>query len=170
MPQVGNSTVSQFNQLWSTCSISQSLQEKIFMFLLKKWKQIAKISTVTVHPKHVSCALSWQNLPLYPAFNVSGTVVLNIFAEWSQIQTYNIARKLHLGNFNTSHLTCFVSCRTKSVRWNILEVLLKDCWGLHKGCLGATYGSQNSGWEPLLWDVAAIRVDCISYIHNLYQQ
>jgi len=34
----------------------------------------------------------------------------------------------------------------------ILKVLLKDCWGSHKGCWGTACGCQNSGWEllPLL--------------------
>jgi len=38
----------------------------------------------------------------------------------------------------------------------ILEILLKDCWGLHKGYLGAACGCWNSGREPLTWKVCLI--------------
>jgi len=34
----------------------------------------------------------------------------------------------------------------QNVLHKILELLLKDCWGPHKGCLGAACGSQNSSW------------------------
>jgi len=33
----------------------------------------------------------------------------------------------------------------------VLKVSLQDCWKPHKGCLGATCGFQNCGWEALLW-------------------
>ena len=40
--------------------------------------------------------------------------------------------------------------RTKSVRQNI-RLLLKDCWGPHKGCLEAECGPQKRVWEPLVY-------------------
>jgi len=43
----------------------------------------------------------------------------------------------------------------------MLKILLKHCWGLHKGCLGAAWGSQNSSWEPLSWRVASSK----SWLH-----
>jgi len=33
----------------------------------------------------------------------------------------------------------------------ILKVLLKECWELHKGCLGAACGSYSCCWEPLVY-------------------
>jgi len=39
--------------------------------------------------------------------------------------------------------------RTKSFT-QIIKGVIEDCWGPHKGCLGAAFGSQNSGWEPLV--------------------
>jgi len=41
--------------------------------------------------------------------------------------------------------------RTKSVTQNIRRFIKKDCWGPHKGCLGAECGPQNRGWEPLVY-------------------
>jgi len=38
----------------------------------------------------------------------------------------------------------------RSLLHKIFEVSLEDCWGPHKGCLGAACSSQNSGWEPLV--------------------
>jgi len=38
---------------------------------------------------------------------------------------------------------CFIAER--SLLHKILEVLLKDCRGPHKGCLGDACGSQNGG-------------------------
>ena len=45
---------------------------------------------------------------------------------------------------------------------HILNVLLKECWGPHKGCLGAECGPQNRSWEPLVymnWIDSRSRVD-----------
>jgi len=52
-------------------------------------------------------------------------VVLNHFAEESQIQTYDLVRGSHK-NFATSQLTCFVLLHKRSLLHKILEVLLKD--------------------------------------------
>jgi len=38
----------------------------------------------------------------------------------------------------------------RSLLHEIFEVLLKDCWGPHKGCFGAARGSRDRGWELLL--------------------
>jgi len=44
----------------------------------------------------------------------------------------------------------------------ILDVFMKDCWGPHKGCLGAECGPQNRDWKPLVymnWIDSHSRVD-----------
>jgi len=83
------------------------------------------------------------------SFSQSPSVVFNLFAEGNQIQTYDFVGEPHKKfstqfNFNTF---CFIAER--SLLHKILDVLLKDCWGPHKGCLGAECGPQNRGWEPL---------------------
>ena len=55
---------------------------------------------------------------------------------------------------------CFTAER--SLLHKILDVLLKDCWGPHRRCLGVEYGPQNRGWEPLVhmdWIDSHSRVD-----------
>jgi len=52
----------------------------------------------------------------------------------------------HLTEINWQ-VMCY--CRTKTVTQNISEVLLKDCWGRHKGCLRNACGFPNRGWESL---------------------
>ena len=50
---------------------------------------------------------------------------------------------------NSIHTFCFIAER--SLLHKMLNVLLKDCSGSHKGCLGAEYGPQNRAWEPLVY-------------------
>jgi len=53
------------------------------------------------------------------------SVVLNLFAERSQIQIYNFVREPHERNFNIIHLTRFVYRRTKSVTQNIRRFIVR---------------------------------------------
>ena len=75
-------------------------------------------------------------------------VVLSLFSQWSQIQTYDFVREPYPRNTQVSWHICFKAER--SLLHKILDVLLKDCWGPHKLWLRGACGSQNSGWEPLL--------------------
>jgi len=89
------------------------------------------------------CFLSWT-IPF-------STVVLNLFTEGLQIQTYNFVRESHYRNLTqVNWLFCFITER--GLLHKISEVLLKDCWGPHKGCLGAACSSQKSGWQPLIYN------------------
>jgi len=59
-------------------------------------------------------------------FITSTTVVLNHFAEGSQIQTYNFVSEPHKKNYHKSVDTfCFIAL-TKSLLHKLLEVLLID--------------------------------------------
>ena len=63
--------------------------------------------------------------------------------------------------FNTIQLT-FGFTAERRLLHEILDVLLKVCWGVHKGCLGAECGPQNRGQEPLIymnWIDSHSRVD-----------
>jgi len=71
------------------------------------------------------------------------SVVLNRFTEGRQIQTYIFVKGAHWKMFNTSQLKRFVlGLLQKEFLHKILEVLLKDCWGQHKMCLGAASLSE----------------------------
>jgi len=49
-----------------------------------------------------------------------------------------------------------------------MDVLLNDCWGPHKGCLGAAWGSQNSGWKPLITGEKVDSIPLVIYNWNCY--
>lgn len=70
------------------------------------------------------------------------TLVLNHFTRWSQTQTYRFVRAALRKFCNSIHTMCFIAERS---RLHKSEVLLKDCWGTHKGCRTAL----RSVWEPL---------------------
>jgi len=53
-------------------------------------------------------------------------------------------------NFNTSQLTRFISEEKENLHEK-LEVLLKDCQELYKGCLEAAYGTEvGNHWSKCL--------------------
>jgi len=70
-------------------------------------------------------------------------VVFKLFNERIQIQICNFVRELH------KSIDMFYFIAEQSLLHKILEVLLKVCWELHKGCLRAAYGSWNHGWGLL---------------------
>jgi len=51
--------------------------------------------------------------------------------------------------FNTIQFTRFFTA-VRSLLHKISDVLLKDCWGSRKACLGAKCRPQNRSWEPLV--------------------
>ena len=53
--------------------------------------------------------------------------------------------------FNIIQFCTFCFTAERSLLHKISDVSLKDCWGPHKGCLGAECGPQNRGWEPLVY-------------------
>jgi len=64
--------------------------------------------------------------------------------------------------FNIIQFCTFCFTAERSLLHKISDVSLKDCWGPHKGCLGAECGPQNRGWEPLVytnWIDSHSRVD-----------
>ena len=53
--------------------------------------------------------------------------------------------------FNIIQVYTFCFTTERCLLHKILDVLLKDCWGPHKGCLGAECRPQNRSWEPLVY-------------------